>query len=212
MDTFGERLLLQAVGPVITTVLGTLIFGIFVAWIARKAQDRRSDNQLRDERIRSDNQLREERIRSENELRMQLIRQMTEAASSLYIATQDFWRKKNDDKVEKDELAKCRAELDQQYRASRVLGEVLERQLEAYFLPNTPKVLWHGTMDLLTIRYFHLIDRTTEPLLKANAGVEHTGLTTEQLKDQPLVLKTYRERLPESARAVLREPIRPLSA
>src|SRR5688572_19660263 len=173
---FWERLLFQSVGPLVSAVVGTLIIGTFVAWITRKAQERRADNQLR-----------EERTRAENQLRLQLIGQMTEAASSLYMATQHFWRKKDVEKVGNDELEQHRKELDQQYRASRVLGEVIERRLEAYFLSGDPKALWHATMDLLTVRYFHLIGLTTDNLLRANAGEEHTGLSVEQLTNQKLV-------------------------
>lgn len=81
---FWEKLLLQLVGPLVTAVVGPLIIGTFVARITRKAQERRADHQLH-----------EERIRTQNQLRLQLIGQMTETASSLYIATQNFWRKKH---------------------------------------------------------------------------------------------------------------------
>jgi hypothetical protein len=198
---FWEKMLLESVGPLVTAVVGTLIIGVFVAWITRKAQERRADNQLK-----------EERIRAQNQLRLKLIGQMTESASRLYMATQNFWRKKEVEKVGNDELAKHREELDQQYRASRVVGEVIERRLEAYFLSNDPKALWHATMDLLTVRYFHLIGLANENLLERNAGAEHTGLSVEQLRDQGLVLKTYREKLITGAQAVLQRPIRPLAS
>jgi hypothetical protein len=197
---FLEKLLLQSVGPLVTAVIGTLIIGTFVARITRKAQERRADNQLQ-----------EERVRAQNQLRLQLIDQMTEAASSLYIETQNFWRKKDVEKVGSDELAQHRKELDQQYRASRVVGEVIERRLEAYFLSNDAKALWHAAMDLLTVRYFHLIGLATDNLLERNAGGEHTGLSVEQLRDQRLVLNTYREKLITGAQAVLQGPIRPLA-
>lgn len=194
---FWEKLLLQSIGPLVTVVVGTLIIGTFVGWITRKAQERRADSQLQ-----------EERIRAQYQLRLQLISQMTEAASGLYMATQNFWRKKVLEKVSDDELARHREELDQQYRASRVIGEVIERRLEAYFSSSDPKALWHATMDLLTIRYFHLIGLTTENLLKRNAGEEHTGLSVEQLKNQGLVLNAYRDKLNMGAQTVLREPMR----
>ncbi len=198
---FWEKLILQATGPLVTAVIGTLIVGTFVAWITRKAQERRAESQSR-----------EERTRAENQLRVQLIGQMTEASSSLYMATQHFWRKKKVEKVSPDELDRHRKELDEQYRSSRVLGEVIERQLEAYFLSDEPRLLWHATMDLLTVRYFNLIELMTDRLLKANAGKEHTGLTVENLKNQGLVLKTYRKKLIGSAHAVLEGHMRPLAA
>jgi hypothetical protein len=202
---FWEELLLRSVGPLVTVVVGTLIIGTLVASITRKAQERRAKDLLQ-----------EERIHAENQLRLQLIGQITEAASSLYMETQKFWRKKNREQVGSDELAQHRKELDQQYQASRVVGEVIERRLEAYFLSNEPsndpKAHWHATMDLLTVRYFHLIGLATETLLKENAGEEHAGLSVEELRDQRLVLQTYRERLITGAQAVMQEPIRHLTA
>ena len=61
-------------------------------------------------------------------------------------------------------------------------------------------------MDLLTVRYFQLINLANDALLSANAGPEHSGLTVEQLKSPKLVLDTYRARLLEATRAVLHEP------
>ena len=184
-----QKILLQAAGPLVSAVVGTLIIGTFVAWIARKAQVRRADHQLR----------------------IQLIGQMTEAASSLYMATQHFWRKKDVEKTDAGELDLHRKELDDQYRASRVQGEVIERQLEAYFTSREPLALWHATMDLLTVRYFYLIGLATDNLLRMNAGDAHTGLNVEQLKDQKLVLDTYREKLRDCTRAVLKGTMRPMA-
>ncbi len=195
-----EKVLVQAVGPLVTAVVGTLIIGTFVAWITRRAQERRADSQAK-----------EEKLRAENQIRLQLISQMTEAASGLYITTQSYWRKKDIEKVGSEELAQHRKELDQQYRATRIVGEVIERRLEVYFSSSESKMLWHATMDLLTVRYFHLIGLTTENLLERNAGGEHTGLTVEQLRDQSLILKTYREKLLMGTRAVLQGPVRPLA-
>ena len=198
---FCEKLLLAAVGPLVGAIFGTLIIGLFVARITRNAQERRADSQLR-----------EERTRAENQLRIQLIGQMTEAASSLYMATQHFWRKKDVERDADTELPEQRKELDQQYRASRILGEVIERQLEAYFLSSDPKTLWHATMDLLTVRYFHLVGLTTDNLLRANAGKDHADLSVDELRDQSLVLSTYRQKLTTSVQAVLKEAIRPIAS
>jgi len=48
-------------------------------------------------------------------------------------------------------------------------------------------------------------------LLQANAGAEHSGLTVAQLRDQGLILATYRDTLPKAAQAVLTEAIRPFA-
>lgn len=138
-----------------------------------------------------------------------LISEMTEAASALYVATQNFWRKKRIEQVGAPELAQFRSELDQQYKATRIRGEVIERKLEAYFSNDNPRRFWHASMDLLTVRYLHLIDLATDKLRAINAGDEHSGLTADQLKDQQLLLKTYRESVRKAAKAVLDERIIP---
>lgn len=175
-----------------TAVVGTLIIGTFVARLTRRAQERRADIQVREERARADYQL-----------RLQLIDQMTETASALYMTAQNYWRKKDVEKVAPEELILHRTELDQQYRASRIDGEVLEFRLEAYFLSTEPKKLWHAVMDLLTVRYFHLIGLATDTLRRENAGEEHSGLSVDELKDQGLLLQTYREKLKAAAHAAI---------
>lgn len=197
---FWEKLILASAGPVVTAVLGTFILGGFLGWITKQAQDRRAANEER-----------EERLRVQHQLRVQLISEMAEAAGALYMATQRFWRKKERENVAKDELDRCRAELDAYYRDARIKGEVIERKLEAYFSSVEPKALWHASMDLLTVRYFHLIGLATDELLRVNAGEEHTGLTVDQLRDQGLVLKTYREKSREASEAVLAGIIKPMA-
>jgi hypothetical protein len=202
-DPFWQRALLQSVGPVVTAVIGTLLFGSVAAWIARRAQDRRA----------------------RYELRQQLIGELTEAASALYLHTQHYWRvlqqgregevnppsgmKQDGPAGPTPALTKstARQELDEQYLKSRVAGQVLESRLSAYFASEHPRDCWHRTMDLLTVRYFQLIDLATERLRRENAGPEHSGLTSEGLKNPKLVLRTYRESLDATIEAVLQEPL-----
>jgi len=180
------ELFYRSVGPIVGAVFGTLIIGTWATRITRKAQERRADHQLR----------------------LELIGQMTEAASSLYMATQNFWRKKDREKVSDAELAGHRLELDRQYHASRVAGEMLERRLEAYFSSDGCRALWHAITDLMTVRYFHLIGMATDELRRINAGEGHSGLSASELLDQKLLLQTYRTKLGESARSVLTAPLR----
>ena len=77
---FWERLILAVVGPLLTALVGTLIIGLFVAWVTRRGQQRCADIERE-----------EDRIRAEHALRISLIDQMSEAASGLYIY-QHFWR------------------------------------------------------------------------------------------------------------------------
>lgn len=191
-----EDILRNAVGP----LLSALIVGVFATWIALKAQDRRAEK----DRAKQDHD-------AELKLRHELIGQMTEAASALYMAEQDFWRKKRDRQPDDPQRreSRSRSELDKQYRSSRVEGEVLERQLETYFETDEPRLRWHATMDLLTVRYFQVIDEA--PPLRQNARCDddyHSGLTEQELTKPSFLLKEYRLALPRATRAVLREPLR----
>ncbi|HJQ59552.1 MAG TPA: hypothetical protein VJ890_21780 [Vineibacter sp.] len=183
-DPFWLRAVLAAVGPLVAAFVGTLGIGLFAAWITERAQRRRQDR----------------------ELRAQIIVEMTQTASAIYLETQRYWRAIERENSSVERIATLRMSLDERYHASRVSGEALEMRLRIYFATDKPRLLWHATMDLLTVRYFQLIGLDTDALLDANAGPEHSGLTVEQLRNPKLLLDTYRAKLLEATRAVLAEP------
>ena len=134
----------------------------------------------------------------------------TSTAVGLYVATQRYWRATQSrgnggpaDALHADE----RALLDEQYRESRVAGEILECRFVAYFTEDAPRRSMHRVMDLLTVRYFQLIGLDTPGLLEVNSGEEHTGLTAGQLGNRKLVLETYRTTLLETVDAILATPV-----
>jgi hypothetical protein len=65
-----------------------------------------------------------------------------------------------------------------------------------------PRNRWHQAIDLLTVRYFQLVERDTEALYAANAGPEHSDLSVDQLRNPKQLLIKYREALKASVRAV----------
>jgi hypothetical protein len=194
MEPFWQKAILQAIGPLVGALVGTLVIGMFAARITRRAQQRLAANQLRE----------------------QLVTQMTEVASALYLQTQRHWRAKRR-RLTDAELERSRAELDEQYHRTRVAGEVLESRLRILFGAATrrgsdePRRLWHGVMDLLTVRYFDLIEEATDSLRQQNAGPQHSGLSAQELRDMGAVLRAYRVRLYAAIHAVLRNPIVPVS-
>jgi len=199
---FSERLTLAVVGPLVSAVLGTLIIGGLIQLITSRAQSKRS---------KDDREL--EQRREDNALRHELLSDMTEAASALYLATQTYYRAKtNQPPLPRDELAAARKALDEQYQKSRSRGEVLESRLAAYFETSKPEEDWHKVTDLLTVRYFQLIDRASEGLYQENAkgrgGREHSGLTAVELRNPKEVLNAYRAALREATSAILGESLR----
>jgi len=183
-DPFWQRAVLAAIGPIVAAFVGTLGIGMFAARITERIQQRRQDRDLRE----------------------QIIVEMTQTAGTLYFETQRYWRATKLEVTSQERLAALRMSIDERYHSARVAGEALEMRLRVYFSTDRPRQLWHATMDLLTVRYFQVIDLATQALLSANAGPEHSGLTVDQLRDDKLVLNTYRARILEATRAVLDEP------
>jgi hypothetical protein len=203
MAPFSERLTLAIVGPLVTVILGTLIIGGLIQLITNRAQNRRAKEDQKLEQRRSDNALRHE-----------LLSDMTEAASALYLAAQRYSRAKRDRSAQaQQELSDARKALYEQYHKSRTLGEILESRLSAYFEVSEPQETWHKVMDLLTVRYFRVIDRATPQIYEVNEkgfeGKEHSGLTVDQLKVDKTILDSYRAALKQATEVVLTEPLRP---
>lgn len=180
-DPFWQRAIIAAISPLVAAIVGTLGIGLLATRITERAQRRRQDRDLRE----------------------QILVEMTQTASAIYFETQLYWRAVKREAAAAERIAVMRTRLDERYHAARCGGEALEMRLRVYFASDEPRRLWHATMDLLTVRYFQVIDLATDALLGANAGAEHSGLTVEQLRNPKLVLDTYRARLLEATRAVL---------
>ncbi len=180
---FEQALAVQAVGPLITILLGSLIVGPVIAWITAQSQRRREDYRLREE----------------------LTVAMTEIASAMYLATQRYWRARDRQRVEGEKLSDLREWLEEQYHFNRIRGEALEVRLRTMFRSDVAKWHWHATMDLLTARYFQLTDPDNLANFEANSGPFHSGLSVEELRVPRTVLDCYRKRLDEAVGAVRTE-------
>jgi hypothetical protein len=214
---FGEQLLLDVAGPLIAAVLGTFIFGYWLQRLADRAQMRRELQQREEDQRQEDHRRRED-----------LIGDMTRAASTLYFETQRYWRGKRD---RADTLDRLRKELDACYHQCRIDGEVLESRLEAHFRTSQPMLAWHAVQDLLTVRYYYLLDLMTKSLLDANAVTEvssptrlseevsphshmepHSGLSSSELQDPKRLLEQYHRKLHEATQLVLSGDLRSIGA
>lgn len=103
------------------------------------------------------------------------------------------------------ELSTALEQLDAIYQTARSRGQVLEQRLKIYFASPEPSGAWHRVTDLLTVRYFLLVESDAERrrnLRRVNSGPRHSGLTEEELKDPALLLKTYRQALAETIAAL----------
>jgi hypothetical protein len=202
MASFGQQLVLTIAGPLVTVILGTLIIGGIIQFLADRFQDKRT-NELR--------QL--DQQRANDALRRELISEAATIASELHHSTQGYWlAKTSDPKASPAELATARTTLDAQYQTARTKGAVLDAQLAACFVTDEPRQYWHKLMDLMTVRYYQLIDRDTEEIYHANAkgtgGKEHSGLSVSELKQLKPLHDTYWNALEETIRRILLTSVR----
>ncbi|MEU4288085.1 hypothetical protein AB0E63_07670 [Kribbella sp. NPDC026596] len=208
-DPFWERVAVAATGPLVTVVIGGLVvWGITYLIqqsrensIRQRAEDRADADTSRELRARDD------------ALRHELVTMMTESAATLYLVTQHYWRAKVDqerlpgEQATEKAIRYLRARLDAQYLKSRASGEALEFQLLGYFVSARPRDQWHQVQDLLTVRYFQLIDRDTDKLYEDNVGPDHSGLDIKQLRNAKTLLNKYKEVMREVIDSVFKEPL-----
>ncbi len=183
-----ERLLTAAIGPVVAAILAFLVVNRF--------SDRAA------------------RMREEYATRDRLIKDMIETAQSLYLATQAFWRIvdnlniKREDRRSSPKLVTALGEIDKAYYQSRVKIAVIEGELRHRFKDLQCQVAWHAVDDLLTVRYFQLVEPDEQRLEsiydknRTRDGVKHSGLSVEELRKPSVLLETYRNSLSSACELV----------
>jgi hypothetical protein len=200
-SSFLRQAELNAVGPLVTAVVGGLIVVLAVYLITTTLQARRSAT----------------------ELKHQLISEMTEAASTLYQAIGAYYRAlealglpagfvpaKND-----HELLDLRNRVLGCYPLARVSQEVLEARLRAYFADNRVPVAWHAVRDCLLVLYNLALggsvkrwDLVESQNAKGYQERYHTGLSVKQLAEWSTVYGAYARHLKAAATFVLACPLR----
>lgn len=176
-DSYIRQVGVNAATGAVTAIIGSLIIGGFLAWIARRAQFRREDRQIRDK----------------------LIDDVTRTLGALNIKLQVYERFVIEpvDGVQRPsiELDRRRDDLDAAWEAAAVEANSLESRLRAYFPGSSVPQAWHGAWDCLVVRYFSMIvpDKATLDVFYAeNAGEGHSGLSVKQLADTEAVRSRYR--------------------
>lgn len=191
---------LNAVGPLITTVLGFLLLVVAANLVTRRFQDRRAAN----------------------ELKYGLISDMTETAGTLYHQIGMYLRAQSDaahhaeTSTDDQEVRELRKALLAQYPRSRAEAEVLQARLTAYFGEPRIPIAWHAVRDCLIVRYHDALggtpkrwEKVCEENSKGWEGGYHSGLSASTLTDRDTVIKTYNRHLKNVARMVLACPVGP---
>ena len=192
-ESFIQKTGLTVLGSLVTAIVATLIIGGFLAKVARRAQFRREDRQLRDV----------------------LIDEMSHVLGSVYIKLQvceRFMKEPIDGVVRTpDELYALRVGLDATYEAGAVEATALEARLRAYFEDESIAEAWHAAWDCLAVRYFTLIVsdvQILDILRDNNSGPRHTGLSVLDLADVTgKVRLRYEESRNAATRSVAKSPM-----
>jgi hypothetical protein len=201
-SAFWHQAGLNAVGPLVTAIVGGFIVVLAVYLITTTLQARRSAT----------------------ELKHQLISEMTEAASTLYQYVGAYHRAlearglleersvgaelvpaQND-----SELYDLRHRVLNCYPMARVKQEVLEARLRAYFFDDRVPVAWHAVRDCLLVLYNLAVGAPVKrwdlvAVQNAKGYLEryHTSLLMDQLSDWSTVYYAYRRHLGAAANLVL---------
>lgn len=189
---FWQDLLLQAVGPLVAAVVGSLAVGIILnSWTARKAN-------------RS----------AARDLRLLLVEEALTIANELRVASDILYRAKAMNQSE-DDLAPLLRDAREAYGRCTVKMPVIETKLELYFPKSRASILWHNVIDCLAVVYYMSIGAPPtvmeyyyEKFAKDENG-EHSGLTGEQIRNRSRVLKQARLSLLEATRLISSSPISP---
>jgi hypothetical protein len=154
---------LNAVGPFVTAIVGSLLIGILVQAITRGAQERRAARELRYALIAELTG-----VAAKLHVLLQMYRRtknLTEEAQQSMARQRRWWSRHRTQATHPSELAaswdrvrELRTELDDQYLECRRDGEVLEARLVAHFVDTRVQTAWHALVDCLIIRYCYAID------------------------------------------------------
>jgi hypothetical protein len=152
---------LNAIGPALAALLG----GLVVSLIIQRIQDRRATLKQLEERQRSELKWQEELQRAAAERMTQISLEMIRVAYSFYVRLIELTR------VEHHEGSPRLGGLPGHYQEFRVAARVLEEQLRVYFPGGEARWLWHGAVDMLSVRYYRL----AHPGPRLDAMIETLG-------------------------------------
>jgi hypothetical protein len=138
--SFWREAALNSVSPVLAAVLG----GLAVSLIIERVQERRS-------RIRRE----EERRRTETERRTQLSLDIMKTAFTFYARLIEATRVEEHEGSNKIDYNLLR----ERYQEFRIAARVLEEQLRVYLPGGDARWLWHGAVDMLSLRYYRLANK-----------------------------------------------------
>jgi|HubBroStandDraft_6_1064221.scaffolds.fasta_scaffold29998_5 hypothetical protein len=159
-----------------------------------------------------------QRRRKTREVRSSLASEMMQVAYGFYTTLIESIRR-----VEHEEASVPADYLVKAYETYRVAARVIEAKLTIYYKDQHARWLWHGTIDMLNVRYYeHMFGPASNRLnaMRARHGqhpreleipvrVRTLFLTKDEFGDPGKVQKRFEEMLDESIAAVLKDRVLP---
>jgi hypothetical protein len=145
-DSFWRQAALNAISPVLAALLG----GLVVSLIIQQVQDRRTTLKRQEDLQLSELKQQEELQRAATEQRTQVSLEMMRIAYSFYARLIELTR------IEHHEGEMRLGDLPHHYQEFRIAARVLEERLRVYFPNGETRWLWHGAVDMLSVRYYRL--------------------------------------------------------
>jgi|tagenome__1003787_1003787.scaffolds.fasta_scaffold20592641_1 hypothetical protein len=183
-----DQIVSATITALVTTVIGSLIFGSILQMIARRSQDRKEASTIRQHLIAEVTE-----VAGAASLALALFRRMSEECRG---ADKAFSRRRR--------LLLGRERLEEQHLATRVHGWVLERRLQVHFGEESkPGVAWHRTLDALNLQFLCLTQQLSPSTPDAQAMLNHTELSFDKVADFDAVSEVYERSLEDTAQRLL---------
>ncbi|MGC1283154.1 MAG: hypothetical protein WA895_09500 [Streptosporangiaceae bacterium] len=182
-DSFWRQAALNAISPVLAAVLG----GLVVSLIIQRVQDRRATLKQQEDLQRSELRQQEELQRAETEQRTQISLEMMRIAYSFYARLIELTR------IEHHTGEIHLGDLPDHYQEFRIAARVLEERLRVYFPNGETRWLWHGAVDMLSVRYYRLAH--PGPRLDAMIGTHGSHAVDEEIPERVRELLLHHKNL-----------------
>lgn len=188
---FWRQAALDAVSPIVAALLGglavTLICYRFQARHAeqvRREERERAEHKQEEELLRSDLRQEEDRLRAERERRNQLSLDVMRIAFGFYTRLIELTRVEAYEGEDQVNLG----DLSMHYENFRITARVLEEQLRVYFPDGEARWLWHGVVDMLSVRYYRLVhtDQRLDDMIRTHSKHPTDGQIPQSVR--PLFL------------------------
>jgi hypothetical protein len=117
-----------------------------------------------------------------------------------------------------------KSKLPEQYESFRVAARVIEHKLHAYFSDGEARYMWHGVIDMLSLRYYRFTYGADSPrvigmidthgqhpaeVTKIPARARRLFLNADQLQDDRLVMNRFEMMLNDAVYLVLHRRLDP---